>query len=254
MAMDKRVKRILSIYGIEVLLVASATFSYFYFHSDIVFFAIIVLSFLISYLMPLWFRLFLKARPYKGKYKEQLLSYADKHNVDLRNLFAMQSKRSNACAFSFLNNKTVCYNSNTLDNHPWDEIEGVMAHELGHHANKDIYFYTATIAVILILSSLTNIIVYSFLPQNLFYLLIVSIITSTILLPIVLAISRWREGMADTYAKKILDEPAKLARFLERMLVYEEKAGEKISKHLSFVHAVFLTHPWVYDRIRYLKG
>ncbi len=254
MEMNKRLKRVLVIFGVGVLFIASASFSYFYFRSYLVFFIIVILSFVISYLMPLWFRLFLKTHSYTGKYKEPLLSYAKKHNVRLRNIFAMKSKRSNACAFSFLNNKTVCYNINTLDNHPWDEIEGVMAHELGHHANYDIYFYTATVALILILSSLVNVTFYSFLPQNLLYLLLISIITSTLLLPIVLAISRWREGMADTYAKRILDEPAKLARFLERMLIYEEKAGEKVSKNLTFVHAVFLTHPWVYNRIRYLKG
>lgn len=204
--------------------------------------------------MPLVFRLFLKARPYDGKYKENLLSYAREHGVNLRNLYSMPSKRSNASAFGFLNNKTVCFNTNTLEYHPWDEIQGVMAHELGHHVNGDIYFYTTVVALILITCSFVNSIVYSFFPQNFYYLLLISFIASTILLPIVLAISRWREGMADTYAKRILDESATLARFLERMIMYEEKAGEKISKNLPITHAIFFTHPWVFQRISYLKA
>lgn len=204
--------------------------------------------------MPLWFRLFLKARPYDGKYKDKLLSYARKHSVNLGNLYFIPSKRSNACTFSFLNNRTVCFTTNTLENHPWDEIQAVMAHELGHHVNGDIYLYTMVVALILILSSFVNSIVYSFFPQNFYYLLLISLIASTILLPIVLAISRWREGMADTYAKRILAEPAKLARFLERMIVYEEKAGEKISKNLTFANAIFLTHPSEFQRIRCLKN
>ena len=254
MNINKRLKNILTIYLAGLILVTFATLAFLYFKSYWVFFVLTVLVFVVSYLMPLWFRLFLKARIYNGKYKSRLIEFSKKQNVHLRDIYLMESKRSNACAFSFGDNKTVCFNSNTLDNHPWDEIEGVMAHEIGHHANGDIYVYSTIIAVILIVSSWINVTVYSFLPPNFYYLIAICIVTATILLPIVLRISRWREQMADNYAKTILNEPAKLARFLERMLTYEEKAGDKISNNLTFYDKIFLTHPWVFNRIRSLKS
>lgn len=252
--MNRRLKRILIIYAFGTLLVLLSSFVYAYFKSNFVFLAIIALTFLVSYLMPLWFKLFLKAKTYKGKYRNQLLDYSNEHGLRLKDILLIKSKHSNACAFSFANNKTVCFNSNSIDNHPWEEIQGVMAHEIGHHKNGDIYLYTLIVAILLSVSSWISTRIYDLLFNNWYWLIVISLVMGALLLPLVLRISRWREGMADSYAKITLDKPVKLANFLERMLIYEEKLGERVPNKLSYLESIFLTHPWIFNRIKTLKA
>lgn len=204
--------------------------------------------------MPLWFKLFLKTKPYYGKYRGQLLEFARKQGIFLNNIYIKGSNRSNACSFGLWNNKAVTFNSLTLEKHPYEEIEGVMAHELGHHANFGIYIYTIIVAVLLTLLSLTNFVIYSFFGVNLIQFFIICLATSTLALPIVFMISRFMEGLADKYAVKILKDPSTLGDFLERMLKYEEEAGETWPKNPTFLIRVFLTHPWIYDRIKLTKN
>jgi len=46
----------------------------------------------------------------------------------------------------------------------------------------------------------------------------------------------------------------RLARFLERLLKYYEKEnGVKVEKTTSPIARLFLTHPFIYDRIRTFK-
>lgn len=251
--MNKRLKRTIAVYLVGFLLIGASSLAYLYFKSYLALLTILLLTFVISYLMPLWFRIFLKAKSYRGKYRKRLFEFSAQHKVQLKDIYVIPSKRSNACAFSFANLKSVCFNANTLENHPWDEIEGVMAHEIGHHVDRDIYVYTAIVAAILITSSWVITTIYSLFFINWYWLIIISLVIAALLLPIVLGISRWREGMADQYARKTLNEPVKLSKFLERMILYEEKVGEKINKNPTLLDKVFSTHPWVYERIKYLQ-
>jgi len=51
-----------------------------------------------------------------------------------------------------------------------------------------------------------------------------------------------------------LRNKAAFARFLERLLKYWEKEnGVKIEKTISPIARLFLTHPYIYDRIRAFK-
>ena len=85
-------------------------------------------------------------------------------------------------------------------------------------------------------------------------LLFFCLLTAAISLPIVLAISRWREGMADQYAYDLLRDKTAFARFLERLLKYYEKEnGVKVGRTISPIARLFLTHPFIYDRIRVFK-
>lgn len=237
-------------YLIGFLLLSFCTFFYFYFRNPLVLTGIIVLVFVASYLMPTWFKLFLKAKPYKGLYKKQLMKFSEQAKISIREIYVRKSARSNAFAASYWNNKSIIFNSSVLKKHPFDEIEAVMAHELGHHINRDIYLYTSIFAIVLSFVSWASVTGNLIFQTNLW---LSNFITSIILLPIILLVSRWREGLADSYAKRILGDPSTLARFFERLIDFERKDGVEISKDANFFSRIFLTHPWVYDRIRFLK-
>ena len=203
--------------------------------------------------MSIWFGLLLKTKPYIGQYRQQLLDFAKKQGFQLENIYIRDSKHSNACAFGLWNKKSVVFNSFTLENHPWDEIEGCMAHELGHHANNGIYIYTIIVSIILIVISWVNVMIYSSFNQNLFSFFLVCVATSALLLPFISFFSRTMEGRADDYAKKALKDPSSLGRFFERLIENEKKLGESIPKNPSMFTKIFFTHTWFYDRITLMK-
>jgi len=129
-----------------------------------------------------------------------------------------------------------------------------MAHELGHQVHGDITLYTSIVSVILVFSSILNVALFSYIKTHLVVLLFFCFLTAAIFLPIVLAISRWREGMADQYAYNALRDKTAFARFLERLLKYYEKEnGVKVEKTTAPIVKLFLTHPFIYDRIRAFK-
>lgn len=251
--MSKRLKRFLGIYILGAVLVSICSMLYFFYKSNTVFASIFVVTFIISYLMPLWFRLFLKTKTCHGKYRKQLLDFAKLHGFTLKDIYIRESNRSNACSFGLFNNKVVTFNSLTMEKHPYEEIEGVMAHELGHHANLGIYIYTSIVGVLLISLSLVNVGLLSYFGESPIYLLLICLITSALILPFVLMISRFMEHQADLYAVKILKDPSSLGRFLERMLKFEEQTGDKWPKSPSPILRFFLFHPWIYDRITLSK-
>ena len=204
--------------------------------------------------MSLWFRLFLKTRPYIGEYRQQLLNFSKNLGFQLENIYVRDSKHSNAFAFGLWNKKCVTFNSFTLENHPWDEIEGCMAHELGHHVNNGIYIYTALVSIILIVMSWINVTIYLSFHQNLFSLFLICVTTSALLLPFISFFSRTMERQADNYAKKTLKDSSSFGRFLERMIENEKKLGESIPKNPDLFTKIFFTHPWFYDRIMLMKN
>ncbi len=248
--MKKLIKIVLGIYLAELVIIMVSGFSFYYFHLTLV--IIPILSLIISYLMPLWFRLFLKAKVYHGKYRDQLLKLANKHKVMLRDIYEINSKRSNGCTMGLANNKVVCINSNVFNKHPWDEIEGVMVHEFGHQVNNDIFLYTIFIACLLIVSTLVSWYASLLFPDRMVGLVLSQVAISLILLPIILAISRWREGLADIYVKKTLDDPSKLVRFFERMISFEEKDTQELINNPTFIAKILFSHPWLTDRVIFL--
>ncbi len=207
----------------------------------------------VSYLMPLWFKIFLKAHIYQGEYRDKLLKLADKHGVRLKNIYVIPSKRSNACAIGFANNKVVCINSNVIEKHPLSEIEGVLVHELGHNINKDILIYTFGIALILIFSAVVTDFFNRFFSNKLLGIFICSIVLSGILYPLVLAFSRWREGLADLYTKRT-GNPLMLVRFFNRMLTFEDNDIKRINSNPTKMQRIFFNHPWLVKRVKFLEA
>lgn len=160
------------------------------------------------------------------------------------------------------------------------ELEGVIAHELSHIGNKDIFLGT----IIVVLVGIVVILSDFFLRISFWgggrrsrdsggaFLLVLGIVAA-VLAPIAavliqLAISRKREFLADASGALLTRYPEGLARALEKISAdpHSLKTANNSTAHLyiaspfrgkekaSWFHRLFLTHPQVEERIKALRG
>ncbi|MCA9349118.1 M48 family metalloprotease [Candidatus Saccharibacteria bacterium] len=159
------------------------------------------------------------------------------------------------------------------------ELEGVMAHELGHVANRDIRVSMIAFALVAVIGILSD-----FMLRSMRWggagrrdnddnrggnaLVIVGVLAAAILAPIVakliqLAISRRREYQADTTGAQTTRYPEGLARALEKIQSYGSslRIQNTSTAHLFFANPLksgtftklFSTHPPIEDRIAKLR-
>ena len=134
---------------------------------------------------------------------------------------------ANAAVFGFGPTRRIILADSLLDRYTPAEIEAVVAHELGHHAHKDMWLGTAAGAAATVVALLIVALLFS--PRLLgagaplpalasmpLWLLVFDLVT-TALNPAALAISRWSERRADAYARATASEPAALASGLARI-------------------------------------
>lgn len=155
------------------------------------------------------------------------------------------------------------------------ELEGVLAHELGHVANRDILISTMAATVAGALSYMAQIAYYirpsggssddrRGSPISLLFLLIVTPLVATLLH---LAISRQREYTADEYSARLTHKPRELARALGKLGGFVQHhpirgtPAQESSAHLfiinpfsrSMMQSLFSTHPSLVDRMSRLE-
>jgi len=154
------------------------------------------------------------------------------------------------------------------------ELEGVMAHEMGHVKNYDIRVSMIAFALVAVISIMADIILRmtffrdrdSENGNSYFYLIgiVAAILTPIIASFIQLAISRQREYLADATGAETTRYPEGLASALEKI----GKRGSTLRRqnastaHLFFANplkgksllAMFSTHPPINDRIERLRN
>jgi heat shock protein HtpX len=173
------------------------------------------------------------------------------------------------------NHAIVGVTSGLLDMMTDQELEGVMAHELGHVKNYDIRVSLIAFALVAVISILADIMLRmtwfrsSDSRNNNNQIILVLGIVAAILAPIVatfiqLAISRRREYLADATGALATRYPEGLASALEKIGAYGSslKKENPSTAHLFFANplkksslsALFSTHPPVKDRVARLRG
>ncbi len=163
---------------------------------------------------------------------ERLLLLAEKANTKVKGVFKMdmsrRSKQANAFLTGIGNTRRIVLGDTLIDEFSADEIEIVLAHELGHHVHKDmawlIGFGTLLTALGFYLISLAmNWAINAFGltgvadPAGLPALMILLTLYQLIIMPIDNAFSRWREGMADDYALESTKKPRAFASAFIRL-------------------------------------
>jgi heat shock protein HtpX len=148
----------------------------------------------------------------------------------------------------------------------WDELEGVLAHELSHVRNRDILISSiaATLAgVVMMLANMAR--WAAIFGVGFLGLLAMSILAPLAAMVIQMAISRSREYQADASGARLLGSGEPLARALAKL----QSAAERIpldaspqTAHLFIVNplsgrslaSLFSTHPPLDERIKRLRA
>lgn len=169
------------------------------------------------------------------------------------------------------NHSSVCVTIGLLDALDDQELEGVLAHEMGHIKNYDIRVSMIAFALTMVISLIADLIFHMvFLRDNRNaspYILIIGIVAA-IIAPIIatmiqLAISRRREYLADATGALTTRYPEGLARALEKIAGASSitKKQNTATAHLFFANplksgsfaGLFSTHPPIDERVKRLR-
>lgn len=153
-----------------------------------------------------------------------------------------------------------------------NELEGVMAHEMGHIQNYDVRLSMVTFGLVSVIGLLSDIVFRMFLygdndsdnsPAGMVIGIIILILAPIIATIVQLAISRQREYLADATSAITTRNPEGLASALEKLKQNGRpmKRQNTASAHLfinnplkaGFINKLFSTHPPLDERIARLR-
>lgn len=191
---------------------------------------------------------------------ERLLKLAEQADTRVRGVFkfdmSRRTKSANAALTGIGNTRRIVLGDTLIDEFTPDEIETVLAHELGHHVHNDlpllIAFGTLTTTLSLYLASLVLNWVIGFFgfagPADVAALPALGLILGAyglVTMPLENAVSRWRENMADDYALQATGKTEAFASAFTRLA--NQNLGEINPE--KWVVFLFYSHPPLGQRI-----
>jgi STE24 endopeptidase len=207
------------------------------------------------------FPIFYKFEPLEDEdLKRRLIMLGQRAGTHVRGVYrwklSEKSKKANAALTGLGNTRRIILADTLLDNYTPDEIEAVLAHELGHHFHKHILKSIFVQAVITFVGfwaanwTLHYAVDHHMFEQlsdfaNLPLLALVSVILSFLLMPALNAYSRFNERQADRYA---FESIASIDPFVSSMnkLAVQNLAERTPSK---WVEWFFHSHPSISRRL-----
>lgn len=191
---------------------------------------------------------------------ERLMKLAQKSNTRIKGVFkfdmSRQTKAANAALTGIGNTRRIVLGDTLINEFTLDEIETVLAHELGHHVNRDIQFlmgfgtlvtalglYLASLAMTWAVSTFgfTSVADVAAFPALTLVLTLYGLLT----MPLQNGFSRWRERMADEYALKTTGKNEAFASAFTRLA--NQNLGEIDPE--KWVVFLFYSHPPLGERI-----
>lgn len=196
--------------------------------------------------------------------EERLLNLAKRANTKVKGVFkfdmSKHTKAANAALTGIGNTRRIILGDTLINEFTLDEVETVLAHELGHHVNKDIPFLITVGTLLttfgLFIASLalnSAVTFFSFtspadvaaFPALMLILSAYGLLTS----PLENALSRWRENMADDYALQSTKKGEAFASAFTRLA--NQNLGEIDPE--KWVVFMFYSHPPLGERIEKAK-
>lgn len=171
-------------------------------------------------------------------------------------------------------NAAVCVNTGLLDLMPWEEVRGVIAHELSHVRSRDILTSSVAAAVGMAITALARMSMWGALlgggrgddrDGNAIGALIMMLVAPLAAGVIQAAISRSREFEADRDAARLIGDGEPLARALERLEVGVNRIPVAVDPNQAQAYIVnplragafsrmFSTHPPTHERVSRLRS
>jgi len=203
---------------------------------------------------------------------------AAKANVPVPKIYWIPTDSPNAFATGRNpNHASVAVTRGILELCDDEEIEGVLAHELGHVRNRDILISAVVATVAGAITMLARMIYWGELftgyggrdnerGGGVFSMLAMMILAPLAAMLIQLAISRSREYEADHTGAEITGNPMGLARALDKIDKYSKRLPMQVSPSMAHIYCaqplatgqvfsgLFSTHPPIPKRIERLIG
>lgn len=198
-----------------------------------------------------------------GELKDRLLALANRAHTRVRGVFTMhlssKTTAANAALMGLGNTRRIVLGDTLLDRYTPDEIEVVLAHELGHHVHRDIWKLIVSQSLIMLaglflvslaLSWAVNTQHYYLAladPATMPYLFLLLGVFGLIVLPLSNGISRAVEYQADEYA---LQSTRKVEAFKSAMT---RLANQNLSEAdpTPAIEFFFYDHPAVGKRLQH---
>lgn len=223
----------------------------------------LVLFVIIAQLAPLiLFPIFYKFEPLENEdLKQRLVSLSEGAGTRVRGIYkwhlSEKSKKANAALTGLGATRRIILADTLLDHYSPEEIEAVLAHELGHHVHKHILksiFVQAAITLFGFWAA--NFVLHMAIEQwhmfetlsdyaNIPLLVLVSTVLSFVLMPAMNAYSRFNERQADRYAFRSIKSVQPFISSMNK-LASQNLAERTPSK---WVEWFFHSHPAISRRV-----
>ncbi len=226
----------------------------------------LVFNVLLAQFAPiLIFPLFYKFKPLEdAELVRRLTALADRASTRVRGVFTMmlseKTTAANAALMGLGNTRRIVLGDTLYEKYSHDEIESILAHELGHHVHRDIAWL---ITIDTILTIIGFFIADVFLKWSVSYFRYEGIadlaafpllglalgVFSLITMPVSNAFSRWRESLADEYA---LQSTRNARAFIGAM---EKLANQNLAElePEAWAESLLYTHPPIGKRLRHAE-
>ena len=225
---------------------------------------LLVFNVLLSNLAPIIIMpLFNKFIPLGDEHKEladRLLALAERARTKVRGVFkfdmSRRTKAANAALTGLGNTRRIVLGDTLINEFSTDEIETVLAHELGHHVHRDIPFLITVGTVITTLGLYLTSLALGWVIETFGFRSISDVaafpafgvllgIYGLVTMPLNNALSRWRENMADDYALQSTGKSEAFASAFTRLA--NQNLGEVDPE--KWVVFLFYSHPPLGHRI-----
>ena len=215
-------------------------------------------------IMPL-FNKFVPLGDEHAELADRLMKLADRAHTKVRGVFkfdmSRRTKAANAALTGIGNSRRIVLGDTLINEFTHDEIESVLAHELGHQVHKDIPILIAfstlmTLAGLYLASLALNWAAgyFSFSsPGDIAGLPALGIVIGAFGLvtqPLGNLVSRWRERLADEYSLQSTGKPEAFASAFVRLA--NQNLGEVDPE--KWVVVMFYDHPPLGERIKMAEG
>jgi STE24 endopeptidase len=190
--------------------------------------------------------------------RERLLRLSERAKTRVRGVYewklSEKSNKANAALMGLGNTRRIVISDTLLASYTDDEVEAVMAHELGHHVHKHIFYGilmqgAVSFAAFWMLKTVLRKAGAYFTTQadfsNLPLMILVVMAMTLLLMPLMNAYSRYNEREADRYAWKSIPSVEPFITAIDKLAV--QNLAEREPSRI--VEMLFHSHPPVAKRI-----
>jgi STE24 endopeptidase len=207
------------------------------------------------------FPIFYKFEPLEDEgLRRRLVLLGERAGTRVRGVYrwklSEKSKKANAALTGLGSTRRIILADTLLDNYAPEEIEAVLAHELGHHVHKHIFKSILVQAGITLIGFfLANLVLHYAVDHHMFeelsdfanlpLLALTVTVLSLLLMPALNAFSRFNERQADRYA---FDSIENVEPFISSMnkLAQQNLAERQPAK---WIELLFHSHPGIASRV-----